>query len=393
MKKLVWFIILALVLVGCQNNDIENTITNTAENTQNQTETQVVENEETEDNSVEEVTQEETQEEETEEEETEEEETQEEEEPVEEEPVEEVVDYEALYREYKVNEAGKVVVIMYHNLADKPGAYATTPDLFRQDLERLYEEGYRTVSMSDLVNNTIDIPIGTTPVVLTFDDGAKSNFYYDENGEIAKDCVVGILDDFYAEHEDFGRNAIFYLYGTNPFRQPELLEKKLEYLIDNGYEIGTHSYGHEDFESLNEAGLQKSLGRNEAFIDSVLEEHDMIHLSLPFGHRPAEAYRNYLWQGSYEDTSYNIVSAVNVGWNPIASPATSKFNPKSINRITCGDDHMELNYWLDDLKNNPGKRFYSDGDPSKVVVPESQLEAVDDKYIEQTITYTESEED
>lgn len=387
MKKIVWLIMMALVLVSCQPNDIENTTTD-ADITQNQTETNTVETEE-----IEEINETDTSE--VNDQETEEasEEQSQEVSQDQTDVTEESIDYEALYREYGVNEVGKVVVVMYHNLADKPGDYATTPDLFRQDLERLYNEGYRTVSMSDLINNTIDIPMGTTPVVLTFDDGTKSNFYYDENGEIAKDSVVGILDEFYKTHEDFGRNAIFYLFGTNPFREPDLLEQKLRYLIDNGYEIGTHSYGHEDFEVLDKAGLQKSLGRNEAFIDSILNDHDMIHLSLPFGHRPAEAYREALWQGSYEETEYTIVSAVNVGWNPIASPASSKFNPKSINRITCGDGHMELNFWLDDLKNNPEKRFYSDGDPNTVVVPEDALDAVDDKYLEKTITYKESEEE
>ena len=85
---------------------------------------------------------------------------------------------------------------MYHNLADKPGAYATTKALFMADLNRLYNEGYRTVSMTDLVNNTIDIPLGTTPIVLTFDDGSKSDFFYNEAGTLSEDSVVSILNEF-----------------------------------------------------------------------------------------------------------------------------------------------------------------------------------------------------
>ncbi len=42
---------------------------------------------------------------------------------------------------------------------------------------------------------------------------------------------------------------------------------------------------------------------------------------------------------------------------------------------------------------HPEKRFYSDGDSSTVVVPESKLDTVDDKYKEMTITYKESEEE
>ncbi|MCH4887640.1 polysaccharide deacetylase [Acidaminobacter sp. JC074] len=313
-----------------------------------------------------------------------------------EEVVEEVVeeiDYEALYREYKVNEAGKVLVIMYHNLADKPGTYASTPELFRKDLERLYAEGYRTVSMTDFVNNTIDIPMGTTPVVLTFDDGSKSNFYFDENGEIASDSAVGILNDFYAEHEDFGRNAIFYLFGTNPFREKDLVAEKLNYLVENGYEIGTHTYGHDNLKELSGEGIEKTLARNEAFIESMVEGYDMIHLSLPYGIRPVEELRKHIWSGSYEETTYEIISAVNVGWNPVVSPAHVDFNPKSINRITCGDDEAELHFWLDQLADRPERRYYSDGDRNTVVVPASKAEDVHEAYKDQLITYNESEEE
>ncbi len=380
MRKLVWLMIISLMLVSCQTGTTDNINTPLEEaQTNDQTNEDINPVEETQED-VSEVDPIETTDVEP-------------EEIVEPEEVVEVIDYELLYQTHHVNEVGKVIVIMYHNLSDKVGAYATTPELFKADLERLYNEDYRTVSMSDLVNNTIDIPIGTTPVVLTFDDGSKSNFYYDEAGDIASDCVVGILDEFYAEHEDFGRNAVFYLYGENPFRERDLLEKKLTYLVENGYEIGSHSFGHEKLKHLDALGLQKSLGRNEAFIESMVPDYDLVHLSLPYGQRPQEVYMDYLWQGSYEETTYEIISAVNVGWNPVVSPANIDFNPKSINRITCGDDEMELNYWLDYFVDHPEKRFYSDGDASTVVVPESKLETVDDKYKEMTITYKESEEE
>lgn len=377
MKKILSLLFISLFLVSCTTNQAVNETVNNVENeinhvtnepVSNETETTELETAETEEVEIVEETEEEAE-------------------------VVEEIDYEALYRAYKVNEVGKTIVIMYHNLSDKPGAYASTPELFRADLERLYEEGYRTVSMSDLVNNTIDIPMGTTPVVLTFDDGSKSNFYYDENGEIAEDCVVGILESFAAEHEDFGTNAIFYLYSTNPFREQDLIQQKLNYLVDNGYEIGNHTFGHENLTQISATAIEKTLAQNEAFIASMVEGYHMVHLSLPYGQRPKDDRIEAVWSGSYEGTNYDIVSAVNVGWNPIVSPAHKDFNPKSINRITCGDDNVELNYWLDDLKRNPSKKYISDGDPNTVVVPETLKDKVKDIYLEQLITYEESEEE
>lgn len=306
-------------------------------------------------------------------------------------PLEEAIDLTDFYREHKVNEVGQVLVIMYHNLAEKPGLYASTPDLFRGELERLYEEGYRTISMSELIDNRIDVPAGTTPVVLTFDDGHISNFYYEEDGSIGKDSVVGIMDAFYEVHPDFGRNAIFYL-NKVPFKDKELAQQKLDYLVANGYEIGNHTIGHADLKKQNAEGIQKQLGAAEANVLSYLPDYPMKHLSLPFGHRPEGDLENYVWSGSYDGTSYAIESAVNVGWNPISSPAHHKFNPRSINRITCGEGEARLDFWLDILQNNPERRYYSDGNPDTVVVPVDKADDVKDVYSEMLITY-EQEED
>ncbi len=289
------------------------------------------------------------------------------------------------YKKYKVNEAGKVIVIMYHNLADKPGDYASTPELFRKELERLYNEGYRTVSMTDLINNNIDIEIGTTPVVLTFDDGHKSNFYYDEDGNIAKDCVVGILDDFYKEHPDFGRNAIFYL-NSNAFRNEETVKKKLEYLIANGYEIGNHTYNHADLKNLRKDKLQEVIGKEVEYINSLVD-YDIKHFAIPFGKRPKNDI-DYMFKGEYNGIKYDMVSALNVGWNPVPSPASKKFDPKSINRITCGSGDCRLDYWLDILKDSKN-RYISDGNKDTIVIPERLLENIDEKYMERVKTYKE----
>lgn len=309
---------------------------------------------------------------------------------VEEEVIEEIIDEridEEAYRLHQVNELGQIMVIMYHNLSEKPGAYATTKELFIEDLTRLYEMGFVTISMSDLINDHIDVPLGKTPVVLTFDDGTKSNFFYDEMG-VSKESVVGILDEFSETHEGFGKNAIFYLYGTNPFREPDRLEEKLKYLIDEGYEIGTHTYSHEKFTDLDAVGIQKSIAMNYKFIKDQID-YDMVHLSIPYGVRPAESLRKYMFDGEYNGIAYHNVSAVNVGWNPIYSPSHIKFNPLSINRITCGDENAELHYWLDYFEANPEKRYYSDGNPNRIVIPEEYKESLREMLEKEVIIYGE----
>ncbi|HOL17241.1 MAG TPA: polysaccharide deacetylase, partial [Bacillota bacterium] len=151
---------------------------------------------------------------------------------------EEPVDYEAL----GVNEAGEIMVLMYHEIGEPEDEWVRTPENFRKDLQELYDAGYRAVSMNDVLDGRIDIPAGTTPVVLTFDDGRAGQFrYIEKEGELVMDpdCAVAILEEFYEAHPDFGLAATFYLfYSGVPFGQPDLVQKKLDYLVERGFEIG-----------------------------------------------------------------------------------------------------------------------------------------------------------
>lgn len=296
------------------------------------------------------------------------------------------------YKTFNVNEMGQLMVVMYHNLSDKPGTYASTPDLFRADLERLYQSGYRPVNLSEVINNTIDIPLGTTPVVLTFDDGYKSDISYDETGEIHKDSVAGIMKAMSEKYDDFESKGIFYIYGYNPFREKDLITKKLNDLIDLGFEIGNHTEDHDELNKLSIEGIQKSLGRQNNFIKKHLPNYDVVHMCYPRGLKPNEDKVMYVFDGIYEEETYAHISAVNVGWNPIVPYGHLKFNPKSINRITCGDDDFELQYWLDYFDNHPEKRYISDGDPETLVIPNTQIDLVDTSIIDQIIIY-EKEED
>src|SRR5450756_2587487 len=76
----------------------------------------------------------------------------------------------------KPNELGRVPVFVYHLIGDAEGPWTRTPANFRKDLERLYRLGYRTVKLSDYLSGNIDLPAGTSPVVLTFDDSSPNQF-------------------------------------------------------------------------------------------------------------------------------------------------------------------------------------------------------------------------
>lgn len=285
------------------------------------------------------------------------------------------------YQTVKPDESKEIMVIMYHNLSDKNSEYGRTIESFKQDLERLYNMGFRTISMNDYLNNNITTEAGFTPVVLTFDDGHATNFkYLDQNGELVvdPDSVVGILDEFAQKHPDFGRHAIFFLNYGNAFGQSEYLENKLNYLLDNGYEIGNHAYSHEDLSTLDSKGIQTALGKNAYLYHQLNSKISMRVLALPYGKRPKDEFlRENVQSGEYEGYSYINEGILLVGWRPTYPVYHVKFDNTAINRVQSGDGEMQLTWWLDQYEKTPSKRYISDGNPDRISVPAKFSDQVD----------------
>lgn len=292
----------------------------------------------------------------------------------------------------KPNEVGKVMVLMYHNIGDEEKTWTRTPENFRRDLETLYNKNYRPVALTDYVQGKIDLPAGMTPFVLTFDDGNENNFRYleTENGwEIDPNCAVGILEAFRLEHDDFDPQASFFVYGSRPFRQEELTAMKLQFLLDNGYEVGNHSWGHDDYteERFNDpAAVEESLGKNVAFLETMIEPGSVATLALPYGHRPskdAEAARSALIEGSYEGTEYENLAVLNVGWDPDQSPFHQDFNPYSIHRVRASEtnvDNVGLYDWIANFDKHPSQRYISDGVADVITVPIEKFDLLGEEY-------------
>ncbi len=277
--------------------------------------------------------------------------------------------------ELQPNELGEIMILMYHEIGHPEGEWRRTPENFRRDLEMLYEQGYRAVSMTDMVRGEIDIPAGTSPVVLTFDDANQGNFnYIEEDGELVidPDCAVAIMEDFYEEYPDFGLEATFYIYYPNPFRQPEYIEKKLNYLVDRGFEIGNHTYSHANLARLSGEEVQKELAMHIKSTREYLPGCEVNSLALTYGAYPQDPELTV--RGSYEGTGYEHEAVLLVGANPAPSPFHQNFDPTRLPRIRASEiktDGVGLYDWLEVLKDNPHRRYISDGDPRTITAPES----------------------
>lgn len=284
---------------------------------------------------------------------------------------------------YRPNELGQVMILMYHQIGETESEWVRTPGNFRKDLKNLYQNGYRLVNLLDYVKGGAEVEAGKSPVIITFDDGTQDHLNFIDAGDNFKldpDCAVAILEDFCSDYPDFGRGATFYIYYPNPFRQEQYLKEKLEFLANNGYEIGNHTYSHADLSLLDDEGVAREIALNAREISDNLAEYRVRSLALPYGQYPQN--KDILAGGEYMDFSYINEAVLLVGSNPAPSPFSKEFDPLSIPRIRASETMVEnsgLYDWLDYFKSYPGQRYISDGNSSTVTAPRELMDKLDSK--------------
>lgn len=273
----------------------------------------------------------------------------------------------------KANELGQVPVLMYHQIVDKPGSvYDRTPHGFRAELERLVREKYVPVTAAEYSTGKLDIPAGTHPVVLTFDDSTNSQLKLGRDGKPTDDCAVGILLDVARRHPEFRPVATFFVNG-DAFSDSGT-GKALSWLHKNGFEIGNHTFDHVNFGGMGAGQVQHEIAADQKAIIRHAPGTRVASIALPFGIQPEPA--ELALSGSSDGTTYKNHGAYLVGANPAPSPYAAAFDPVGIPRIRSAgldaeDAAFGSSHWLDQLARGSVPRYTSDGDPEHVSYPKS----------------------
>ena len=310
------------------------------------------------------------------------------------------------YKENNVDESGLIPVMMYHgivNLKDSDTAYTggnvdkdgytRTAESFRKDLDYYYNEGYRMIRLEDYIDGKIDTEMGKSPIILTFDDGLENNIKVtglDSNGNIIIDpnSAVGILEEYKKKYPDYNVTATFFING-GLFRQTEYNEKILNWLIDNGYDIGNHTYTHVDFTTVDNNKATEEVGKMYQKLDDIIKDKYVNIVALPFGSPYDDDHSNfkYIIEGTYNGYKYNTKSTLRVGWEANYSPFSKGFNPQFIKRIRAYDNNGE-NF---DIKMNFNRlketRYISDGDINTIVIPTEYRNYIKNDTNRQIIVY------
>lgn len=275
------------------------------------------------------------------------------------------------------NELGRIMILEYHLIGEPEAQWRRTPEHFRQDVEMLYANGYYPVPLEEMVSGNLKVPAGKSPFVITFDDSSQGQFrYFKQDGKLVIDpnCAIGIMEDFKKKHPDFPLTATFYVLpeipkGLRLFGQEEFIKQKLQYLVAHGYEIGNHTYWHQNLGKTDDNGVQKQLALAVKEIQSYLPGYNVHTMALPMGVHPKNRVLEH--DGEYQGIRYHNDSVMLVGSGPALSPYAVDFNPYKLERIQAGDTPWGPGAYIALFKKDASLRYVSDGDPNLITIPKT----------------------
>ncbi|WP_119067363.1 polysaccharide deacetylase family protein [Rubrobacter indicoceani] len=281
------------------------------------------------------------------------------------------------------NEGGLIMVLEYHRVGGDPHfapEWTISAGDFRAQLQHLYDNDYYPVNFRDFVNDEMNVPAGKTPVVLTFDDSSDTQFTMAKRGgRLVPDPegAVGVMADFSRKNPEWPTRATFFVLPeadapNNLFGQPEHSKEKLNYLVDNGMEIGTHTLYHENLALASPEEVQRQIVLSIEAIQQFVPGYEVDTLGVPFGEYPSDI--NLLKSGSYKGKTYELDGAVEVTGGATYPPGHPEFDPYHVPRIQAEPFKADLQYYFDYFEENPEDRYVSDGDPDTKTIPEPVME-------------------
>ncbi len=253
----------------------------------------------------------------------------------------------------------KIPILQYHLIGDTDSRWKRSRDGLRRDLQLLYDRGYRPITVAQLVDRKFDIPRGTSPVVITFDDASPGQFsYIERNGklEIDPSSAVGIWLDFGRRHRDWKNRATFCVlpaaaeghafFGDTGIagQKTEWRFPKLRFLVQQGFELCNHTLWHGRLDRRSDAAVQEQIARGVLAVDSAVAGYRVRTFALPLGLWPKN--RALAQAGRWTDEkiartiAYRFDAVLEVTGALAGTPYGPGFNPLEIPRTQVIGDNL-----------------------------------------------------
>ncbi|WP_439643039.1 polysaccharide deacetylase family protein [Gemmatimonas sp.] len=287
------------------------------------------------------------------------------------------------------NELGRFPIVEWHQVVEKDGSYKVSRDRFKAELTELHRRGYVPVNLSEVLDKTLDVPAGKTPVLFTFDDASPSQFrYVERGGQLVVDptSAVGILMDFIKRHPDWKAKGLFCMlpaaeaghafFGDKGIdgQKTEWRFKKVQYLVQQGFELCNHTLWHAKLSRYSDAVVQEQFARGAMAIDSAMPGYKVRGMALPYGLWPKN--RALTLKGAWYDkkgkrtVTYAHEAVFEVAGGPARSPFDPQFNAKALPRVPL-QGGTNLTTTLNEMDKATGKwaRYVSDGNSKTMAKP------------------------
>jgi peptidoglycan/xylan/chitin deacetylase (PgdA/CDA1 family) len=181
---------------------------------------------------------------------------------------------------------GQIPILMYHSVSTvREGAlapYTLTPEIFEAHLAHLVGAGYRSYTVSGLLDALAAGTLHEKSVAVTFDDGL-ADFH-----EHARPLLVqyGVASTLYVPTADIG-GRVGWLRKHRADRRPMLTPEQLRDVHAHGVECGAHSHSHPQLDQMRADAATAEVRRSRDVLEDLLGTR-VDSFAYPFGyHRRA----------------------------------------------------------------------------------------------------------
>lgn len=203
-----------------------------------------------------------------------------------------------------------IPILTYHSIDDSGSVISTSPSIFKKQIEFLWQNGYETLSLSEVISSLLkNKPFPEKKFVITFDDGYKNNYFeaFPILQEFGFKGTIFLIVDSIVKSTNGSR-----LLSTFENR-PLLSWSEIDEMHKYGFEFGAHTLSHPD---LTQVSLQQA---EREIIQSKEEIQNHLGVGIktfayPYG--KVNAKIKEIVKNNYVGACSTILGKVNLNCNP-----------------------------------------------------------------------------
>ncbi len=172
-----------------------------------------------------------------------------------------------------------ILILTYHSLDESRSVVSISPPMFKKQMEFLWEKGYQTLSLSELINCIHQKKLFPEKTfVINFDDGYKNT--YTEAFPVLKEFgfkgTAFLITDYCGGFNDWPGETYWIE------RRPLLSWSEIKEMHKYGFEFGAHTLTHPDLTQIPIERAEQEIIQSKAHIQDHLGV-DVQLFAYPYG--------------------------------------------------------------------------------------------------------------